>query len=169
MGQTEYPDSYMEMVFYAWYEGGKKVGNNFLNSLPASPGGRQPSKATVIDWINTKGWIERADALDAEASRALDSLMIDKRKKMYEEQVRVANELVEKGMEYLNEKGIQSDASALRAIDLGLATQRVSTGMAEAYIQISKMSDDQLDKELKKLLGGGKIDSVDADEIIEEE
>ena len=171
MGQTEYPEEYYEKVFYLWYKGGRKEGNAFINSLPPSHDGRKPSKFTVIDWKNTKGWVERADALDAEVSRAIDQDIVNERREMFKEQVVVANELVKLGRIYLNDEknGIKTDASAIRAIDLGLSTQRISTGMAEAYFKISKMTDNQLDNELKKLLGG-KSDNENIDgEIINEE
>lgn len=164
----EYTDAYIDSVFYLWYEMGKKVGSGFLHALPATTEGKIVSRATIMGWLDNRGWRERADALDAEASRALDVLVIDRRKKMYEEQVRVADELVAKGMEFLNDKGIQTDASAIRAIDLGLATQRSAIGMAELHVKISKMSDEQMDKELQRLLGRKEDDSVDA-EVIEEE
>ena len=163
-----YSEEYMEIVFYQWYDGGRKLTNTFINSLPKDDKGRVPGKFTITEWSETRGWYERADALDAEVSRALDIAVIDRRKAMYEKQVQIANELVDKGMEFLNEKGITSDASAIRAIDLGLSTQRTSTGMAEAYVKISKMSDEQLTASLTKLIGGKKQDSVDA-EIIEDE
>lgn len=169
----EFPDEYVESVFYMWYEGGRKESITFLNTVPTAPDGRILKKPTLAHWVRSRGWIERADALDAEASRSLDELVIERRRKMYEEQVRVADDLVKKGMEYLNAegKGIQTDSTAIRAIDLGLATQRISTGMAEAYVKISKMSDDQLNQALQKLLGTNKVeneDMVDA-EILEEE
>jgi len=89
---------------------------------------------------------------------------------MWEEQERVASELVEKGMAFLNSElgGIKTDASALRAIDLGLSTQRVSTGMTEMVGKIALMSPDQLTTQLQKLLGKGGEDALDA-EIVEDE
>lgn len=170
MEQAEYPEEYAERIFYLWYDGGRKLTNSFLNILPKSPDGRIPAKATLISWINTRGWTERADALDGEISLALDNEVIEKRKEMYRKQVEIADELVKKGMEFLNNKdnGIKTDASAIRAIDLGLSTQRVSTGMAESYAKISKMSDEQLNNELQKLIGGKKLDIIDGD-ILEEE
>lgn len=167
---SDYSEEYIESVFYLWVQGGKKLGNPFLNSLPELPDKKTVSRATLNHWIESRGWKERADAIEAEASRAMDELFIDRRKKMYEEQAHVADELIKKGMEFLNAsgKGIQTDSSAIRAIDLGLATQRSSIGMAEAYVKISKMSDDQIDREISRLLGKSPDDAVDA-EILEDD
>ena len=119
-----------------------------------------------MDWHKDRGWNLRADALDAEVSIEKDKLVIDRRIKMWEEQERVATQLVEKGMTYLDETGIQNSANALRAVDLGLTTQRVSTGMAEMVTKITKMSDQQITAELQKLLGK-KEEIIDAE--VEEE
>ncbi len=168
MGQVEYTNEYIEKVFSLWYEGGRKNGNEFLYSLPPDVDGRTPSKFTIIDWTKTRGWVERADGLDAEISRAADNVIIDKRKKMFEEQEAVADEILKLGLDFLrNTKeggGIKNDATAIRAIDLALTTKRSVTGAAEAYVKISKMSDDQIEAELKKLLGKPKTDE---DNIIE--
>lgn len=162
MGQKEYTNDYIEKVFTLWYEGGKNQGNEFVYSLPEDTDGRKPSKFTIIDWVNTRGWKERADAIDAEVSRAADNVIISKRQKMFEEQERVADELLQKGMEFLrnveNGGGIKNDATAIRAIDLALNTKRLVTGAAEAYVKISKMSDGELEAEIKKLLGKPKAD-----------
>lgn len=164
-----YPNDYIDRVFYAWYEGGRKTGNDFINSL-ATWNGDKPTKTTLKGWINSFGWIERAEALDAEVSRTLDEKVIESRKRMYEQQVIIADELVAKGREFLNAegKGIQSDNAAIRAIDLGLTTQRMTIGMAEAVAKISQMSDSQLTDNLLKLLGKKSEETVDA-EIVDEE
>lgn len=158
MGAINYSDEYIEKVFYLWYENGKTTGSGLISLLQAEDG-RTPSVFTIKDWVATKGWMERADALDAELSRALDGKMIDKRIKMYEEQVEIADELLKRGREFLaSEIGIRTGAEALRAIDLGLATKRVSVGASEAYEKISKMSDEDIAKELRNLLGKPKVD-----------
>ncbi|KKQ34910.1 MAG: hypothetical protein US52_C0042G0006 [candidate division WS6 bacterium GW2011_GWA2_37_6] len=167
MGAINYSEDYVEQIFYIWYEHGKTTGSTFSALVPTSEDGRKPSSITIKDWMTTRGWIERADALDAEVARALDNTMIDKRKKMYEEQVEVADELLKLGRDFLKKNefgGLKTGAEALRAIDLGLATKRISVGAPEAYDKISKMSDEQIAKELRNLLGKPKVDE---DDIIE--
>lgn len=156
MRGNNYSDEFVEQVFYIWYENGRTTGSKFSSLVPHDEDNRKPSSITVNDWITTRGWIERADALDAEIARALDTKMIDKRIKMYEEQVEVADELLREGRNFLQNKGITTDASALRAIDLALATKRISVGASEAYEKISKMGDEEITKELEKLLGQPK-------------
>jgi hypothetical protein len=171
MGALDFTDQYKDLVFYAWYRGGKKQGDSFVHDLQEDENGRKPAKFTVIKWIASEGWIERADALDAEVSRKQDDAIINERMEMFRKQKEVSDELVEKGLHFLNSEGIKTDASAIRAIDLGLSTQRISTGMAEMYTKISTMPNEALTKELQRLLG--KPTSKDAEtldaEIIDEE
>jgi hypothetical protein len=169
MPYNEFPDEYIERVFYAWYENDRKGGSGFISTMPETEDGRKPARITVDKWMREKGWIERADALDAEVSRKMDDEIINKRMEMFKKHEQIGSDLIEKGMAFLNdkEKGITNDSTAVRAVDLGITTQRVSTGMAEAYVKISKMSDEALNKELSRLIGK-KDDIVDA-EFIEEE
>lgn len=170
MGE-HYTDQYIDQVFYLWYEGGKKLSNELINTLPPSTDGNKPSKATVGSWIPDHGWAERADALDAEVSRSIEEKIITKRTEMWERQAELAKELIDIGMNFLKDPekgGIKNDASAIRAIDLGMSTQRISTGMAEAMVRIGKMNDEQLTTELQKLLGRPTYDA-DAEIIGEDE
>ena len=161
---SNFQQDYIEQIFYVWFEGGRSVGNKLVSTIPTDNEGRKPSQTTIKDWVVLHGWVERADALDAEVSRSLDQLMIDKRRKMYEEAVQVANELTQKGRDFLNETGIKTDATAVRAIELGLSTKRTSVGASEAFAKISKMSDEEVAKELEKLLGKP---STNLDDIVE--
>lgn len=156
MGQIEYPEQYIEDVFYLWYSGGRKQGNDFINSLPDAPDGRKPSKFTIIKWTETRGWVERADALDAQLSVSLDDIILQKRKEMFEERIKVADEVLDRGLEFLRITGIKTDATAVRAIELALSVKRDSVGAVESYAKIAKMSDEEIQKELEALLGKPK-------------
>jgi len=169
MGINTFTEEYVEQVFYLWYENDRKVSNGLVNNLSPNNFGHKPSKITITSWIGSNGWIERADALDAEVSRKMDEEIINKRMEMFKKHAEIGGELIERGRNFLNEDngGIKTDMAALRAIDLGLGTERVSIGLAEAYVKISKMSDEQLSAQLQKLIGK-KEETVDA-EIIDTE
>ena len=166
MASTKFTEDYIEKCFYAWYESGKRI---IIDKLPDNEDRGKPIRTTVENWITSYGWVERADALDAEASSILDKEAIEKRRLMFIEAVEVSDELIKKGRDFLTDRGIQTSADAIRAIDLGLTTKLRSVGAAEMYDKISKMSNEQLSKELQKLIGK-KDESVDAEtEIIEDE
>lgn len=163
----DFTEDYIDKVFYIWYRNDRRSGKSFINSLPEE-NGRRPALGTLKDWIGSRGWVERADALDAEVSMKLDNEIIQERVEMFRQHREIGKELRQKGMTYLNEKGIESDNAAIRAIDLGLATERTSVGMAAVLDKISKMSDEQLNKELAKLLGK-KEEAINADWVEDDE
>ena len=152
MDSINFSDEYVEQVFFAWYKNNKMGGKSFVNRLAPDSRGRTPSATIVKSWMITKGWMERADAMDAEASMALTKEVIDERIQMFRRHAEVGQELIERGMKYLLEHGIDNSQAAIRAIDIGVATQRISTGQAEMGAAVLKMRDSQLDKELPKLL-----------------
>ena len=165
----EYTEEYIDDVFYRWHGADRIISQAFISQLEPDKNGRTPTKEAVTRWRDTRGWIERADALDAEISVRKDLEVIDLRMQMFKKHAEIGGQLVEKGLSYLQEYGAENSASAIRAIDLGLTTERISTGLAEVYVKISKMSDDALTKELQKLIGGGVSkddDTVDADIVV---
>jgi hypothetical protein len=157
---TEYSDTYKDRCFYVWYENNKSFGGvGFLEKLPEPENGiNRPGKVTLQKWKDSFGWVARADALDAEVSLALDQTIVDKRIQMFKEHAEVGRELIQKAREYLVANDFKDGNEALRALSLGIDTQRVSEGAAEAYSKIANMTEDQLAKEFVKLTGGNKKD-----------
>lgn len=153
MAHYQFSDKYIEEIFYLWHDNNCQSGKTFLNEIHDEEG-RKPSLITIGEWVERYGWIERADALDAEISRELDSKIIDRRVKMFEEHAKIGKALIEKGESYLNgEFGISSDNAAIRAVGLGVEIERISVGQAEAWMKISKMTDEQIAKEFARLSG----------------
>ena len=165
-----YSDQYIEQSFFLWYRGGRKISNKFANSLPEDEKGQRPTFKTVEKWRDSFGWIQRAEALDADLSRALQDQVINERSEMYKEHVEVADKLIAKGKEYLEFHPMDDMADALKSISLGVEIQRVSVGQVALGQKILSMSDDQLTRELNKLLSPQKKDDeyIEA-EIVEED
>ena len=163
MAET-YSDQYKEQTFILWYDGNRKISNKFANSLPEDEQGQRPTFKTIEKWRDEFGWMQRADALDGELSRKLQDEVINKRIRMYEEHVEVSNSLIAKGKDYLENHPIDDMADALKAISLGVEIQRVSVGQIELGQKILRMSDEQLNREIYKLMG--KSDELE-DEIID--
>lgn len=148
-----FTEDYKDQVFYLWYENGKSINFNLMELLPVSSNGRKPSEVTIKDWARQGDWNTRADGLDGQVARVLDNSIIDKRVAMYQRHAEIGQDMVEMGMEFLKANGIKSDQAALRAIAEGVEIQRQSIGLAEALQKISTMDNDQLTRELQKLLG----------------
>lgn len=161
-----YTDQYIEQTFFLWHKGGRKISQRFANSLPEDEKGQRPSFKTIEKWRDSFGWIDRADALDAEISRALQDQVINERIEMYRKHEKVADKLLEIGRDFLetiDPKEIEM-SDALKAIAMAVELQRVTVGQVGMGQKILNMSSDQLNKELIKLLGGEKQDEfIDAD------
>lgn len=164
MAET-YSDQYKEQTFVLWYDSNRKISQKFANSLPEDENGQRPTFKTIEKWRDEFGWMQRADALDGELSRKLQDEVINKRIKMYEEHVTVSNKLIELGKDFLDNHKIEEMGDALKAISLGVEIQRVSVGQIELGQKILRMSDEQLTKEIYKLMG--KSDELEDTEIID--
>lgn len=160
-----YSDQYIEQTFALWYKGGRKISPKFANSLPEDEKGERPTFKAIEKWRDNYGWMERADILDAEISKALQDQVINERIEMYKEHVQVADSLIEKGKTYLKDHEIDDMTDALKAISMGVEIHRVSVGQVALGHKILSMNDDQLTRELKKLLSSKAQD----DEFIDAE
>lgn len=151
MAET-YSDQYIEQTFYLWHRGGRKISQRFANSLPEDDKGQRPTFKTIEMWRDKFGWIDRADTLDAEISNTLQKKVIDDRVQMYEKHTALADALIEKAETFLRDHPITEMKDALKAIELGIEIQRVSVGQADFGRKLLEMSDDQLTRELNKML-----------------
>lgn len=162
-----FSDSYREETFALWYEGGKKISDRFCNTLPEEHG-KRPTPKTVEKWRDNYGWLQRADIVDAELSSRLQTEIIDKRIRMYEEHSKIADELIKKGRDFLKNEALKDSSDAIRAIALGVEIEKASIGQAEVGRKLLTMTDEQLNKELEKLIGKPKalpdIIDVEAEE-----
>lgn len=147
-----YDDHYIEQTFYLWHKNGRHISDKFAKSLPPDEHGQRPAFKTIEQWKDKFGWVTRADSLDAEISTALQERVIDERIQMYEEHTRLSNTLIEKAKLFLETKEITEMKDALKAIELGIEIQRVSIGQAEFGRRLLSMSNEQLGKELNKML-----------------
>jgi hypothetical protein len=154
---ADYSEKFIDQCFYVYYDSDRTVGNALIDKLPENEEGKKPGIFTVKRWVEEKGWIERADALDAEVSIQVEKSVIQKRVEMYEKHAKLADELITMGREFLQKQvdggGLKTENAALRAIELGFQTERVSVGVSDMVRKIGEMTPDQLDNELRKLLG----------------
>ena len=163
-----YSDQYIEQVFALWYKGGRKISQKFSNSLPEDEKGERPTFKAIEKWRDNYGWMERADVLDAELSLALQDQVINERIAMYKEHVQVADSLIEKGKTYLNDHEIDDMTDALKAISMGVEIHRLSVGQVALGQKILSMNDDQLTRELNKLLSPKSEDEEFIDVVPED-
>ncbi len=168
----KYSDQYREACFYTWYNNGRPYlgrvkGNKVVALMPPDPAtGERPQKATIQRWMKEDGWIERADALDAEVSIRLDTEAIENRITVLRQLADDGKLLKQKGLNYLNETKNPfryNPSAAVRAVVAGSEMEFKYAGQADLLVNIAGMTNKQLDKELARLLGKNENEIIDAE------
>jgi len=173
----KYNDQYREACFYTWYNNGRSAlgsvkGNNVVKLMPPDPEtGEKPQKATIQRWMKLDGWVQHADALDAEVSIKLDQEAIENRIVILRQLAEDGKSLKEKGLGYLNsspEPFKDNPSAAVRAIVAGSEMEFKYAGQADMLANVAGMTNKQLDKELNRLLGKTEYDADAEVEDVEE-
>lgn len=161
-----YSEQYIEACFYAWFSADcpqlrtktgttPTFGTRIIKVLPETEDGRKPNILTVRGWMDKYGWIERADALKAEASIQMDKQVVEKRVETLRNLAEAGKTLLEKGLAFLNsgDPFSENPSAAVRAIIAGAEMRFKYDGAADRLSEIMKMSDKQLEAEARRLLG----------------
>jgi hypothetical protein len=150
---TPYSQQYKEACFQAWYSSGRPTQVKVLEEiLPEDEYGRKPNIDVIRLWRKEDNWDSRADMLDEKVSKKMDTFLVDQKVEMLKQQARRARIIQEKGLEYLEENGFDSSSSAVAAIIKGAELERISFGISDTILKLSKLSDEELLDETQKLL-----------------
>jgi hypothetical protein len=170
-----YSTAYKDEAFYIWYRASRPSMVEMQKILPLDENGRKPHANIITNWKNAFNWNMWADSLDAKVSDQLDMTVVEERVQMYKKHAEMGQQMAEKGMDYINTKGLDSDSAAIRAIVEGITIEGKNRGLADALSRVFSMSEKEIDVELKKMLttkGGddGIIDleSSDVEEVEDE-
>jgi hypothetical protein len=157
-----------QQAFALWYKLGRPEYQQVVNVMQeeAGEGVRTPGLRTIILWHKQEDWEEHADALDGQADQAGDLIIIKQRQDIIQRMASVGQELVDLGVDYLRDKGIENSADAIRAIGKGAELQDKLLGWAAYFAELSTATNEELEKKLKKFTGEEPIEVtvVDATE-----
>jgi hypothetical protein len=149
----DFTEEYIEQCFTTWYSMNQPSNLVTLQeALPESPDGRKPGRSLLRSFIQTHGWIERADALNTKAIEKVEHQLIDQKADMLKRQAESAFKIAKVAENYLLENGFDTAASAVSAIKWAQEEERTVRGVSEMMIKISKMTPDELMQEAAKLL-----------------
>lgn len=172
--QLEYPEEYVESCFGAWYKAGSPalLGSGdqltigaikLMNSIPKH-NGHKPTVQTIMKWSKKYGWRERADVLDAQVSLKFEAELVNERVRTLKRLAKGAETLLQKGLDYIenNPAPFADNASAaVRAIVSGSEMVFKYSGAADKLTAIQQMSDRQLEREIRKMLGASTNEDED--------
>lgn len=172
--RVEYGIDYMETAFGIWITSNKPSMEALVTLIPEHPElNRKPSAGTLKYWKTNGRWQERADDIDAKIQENTDRHLVQVRMEMMERHARMSAEIADRAFEHLmGEDGFDSSASAVNALFKALETEKASRGLAGALTKVFALSDDDLKKEMDKLLSkvtdvGGDEDILEGEEVPE--
>lgn len=166
MAQIE--EEYIERAFQIWYSNNRPASGKLQELLPEP----KPAQTTLTGWRETHNWDERADVMDAQAIRQVEPELINARAEMFRQQLKEAKEIKSLALEKLRADGFDNSSSATNALFKAVELESKVTGSAEMLERISKMTPEQLQARVSKLLQRkneaeelveGEIEEVDAE------
>lgn len=150
-----FSDSYLEEAFLLWYQSGRPNIKAFMNTIPKDELGRIPNYNVILDFRRRRHWDERADELDVEVAKKIETLTVEAKVKMFERHAAIAKKMVEAGEKYFNEHpSMENVHAAIKAVVEGTKIERESRGIPDALLGISNLSDQKLLKTIERLMSG---------------
>ena len=167
MKAAAFPEELHQEAFAIWYKLEKPTLKQVASLLQEQRGEKaSPTVRTLRLWQHDDSWDDHADALDAQSEQAGDMEIIRQRQGIIQKMATVGAELVDMGMGYLKEHGIENSADAIRAIGKGAELQDKLLGWAAYFAELSTATNEELEKKLKHFMGEEPIEAtvVDASE-----
>lgn len=165
-----YSEDYKNKCFAMWYALGRpRSMKKLLVSLPEDENSRKPTATILADWKRDLSWDLRADDLDSKALQIVDDALIVQKAEMLKKQAKAGATLLQKGLDYLETKEIDSASVAITAIIKGAELERISHGISELMTKLAKMSDSEVANEIARLSSRAEsADVIDAEELEKE-
>lgn len=150
---AEYTEEYKQICFQTWYSAGRPSATTRIREIiPEDMYGRKPVTSMIDAWRKDMMWDFRADELDAKALAIVDDDLVMQKVEMLRRQAERARTISERAMESLLTDGFDSSASAVNAYFRGTEEERLTRGIGDMIVKMSKMSDADLKDEIIKRL-----------------
>lgn len=172
-----FTDAYKEECFVAYYSAGRpKSANAIRDVIPTTDSGSKPSAELIRKWRDGYNWAIRADELDALAYEKTNEMLVEKRSQMLKRQAQSAFKLQQKALDHIlgddnNPGKFDSSAAAVSAFFKAVELEQQSTGVSDMLLRMSKLTPEQLTKQLgvmiRRAADSGQIIDVLPEEIEE--
>lgn len=146
-----YTDEWVESAFLIWYKAGKPSPEKLQTLLPPPLGSVVPSPNTLKALIKEQ-FVPRALELDTEIAHQLETELIQEKVAMFHRHTEIAVELQNQALEYLRTEGIKDASTAVKALLSAMDLEKQSRGIDKVLADVGNRSDDQLLKELRKIV-----------------
>lgn len=154
---SNYRQGYVDELFLLWWKQGRPSIKKFHASIPPNDDGNTPSFETLNNWKIE--WIKKAEELDAEFYGQVAAEAMADKAEMLRRHTTVATKMQDMAIKYLEENEAELTINnATRLLIEGVRIERESRGIPDALDKMSEKTDDELMKELQKLVSGDIID-----------
>ena len=163
-----YSDEYKEICFQTWYSLGRPSSTpRLLETLKEDELGRKPAAVVLNEWKKERNWDFRADDLDARAIAITEDALVLQKAEMLKRHADAAKRVAEKALEFLQDEGFDSSASAVQAYFKGTEEERIVRGIGDMIVRMSKMTEGDLKQNIEALLKRANDNDqiIDADEV----
>ena len=154
-----FTDGYKDTVFSIWYQAGKPNHMILYNMIPEEPiTGNRPAQSTLKHWVDND-FRPRGHELDAEVKEQIESKMIAEKVRMLERHANLGVEMQNMAIQYLEDhKQEITIPTATRLLVEGIRIERESRGIPEAIEAMAKNTDEELLRELEKIISKAPVD-----------
>jgi hypothetical protein len=170
-----FSNSYKDAIFTLWYSMGKPVARILYPKIPIyEDTGGKPAYETLHVWVTSEEFREKARMLDEQVMEQINAKMIAEKVEMLNRHATVGVTMQDIAMKYLDEHKTELGISpAVRLLVAGVEIERESRGIATTVEKITRMSDQDLESEIQKLLEKSPVElqtidgEFDADNPVE--
>lgn len=163
---TAYTSEFIELCFTAWYNAGRPDAmKNYMEIFPVDVHGRSPTIHSLKKWRKLYGWDEYADGLDSKALQIRDDYLIMTKANILKKQADDAALIADKALKYLVSGTFDTSSSAVSAYFRATEEQRLAIGISELVVKMSKMGNDELEREITSRLSRLEIVEGEAEDI----
>lgn len=160
-----YDENYKAEVFLIWWKYGKPTANKLWNIISEDASGNHPTVNTLIGWIKDE-FSSKAAELDNEFFSKIEAEAMQEKAEMLRRHTGLGTKMQDMAIEYLEEhKEELTINSATRLLIEGVRIERESRGIPDALDNLSEKTDDELLKELQKMMTGNLIDIQQIEDV----
>jgi hypothetical protein len=161
-GEGLYSGDYKDQCFFAWYRASRPSGAKLIEIIPANVNGKKPGHTLISKWIKDFSWHERADILDAEVTRQVETKAVQEKVEMFQRQAELGKKLQDLGAEFFENNEVTKAAVALQMIVRGAEIEKASRGIPDALIKVAQLKDEDLNDLVGRLMSKVGVNEMEA-------
>lgn len=163
---TAYTPEFIDRCFTAWYSAGRPESiGDYMDVFPVDEHGRNPTIHSLKKWRKLYGWDNHADDLDSRAIQIRDDYLVMTKANILKKQADDAALIADKALKYLVSGTFDTSSSAVSAYFRATEEQRLAIGISELVVKMSKMGNEELEREIASRLSRLEIIEGETEDI----